>query len=610
MKKIISLVLVLVAQGLVAGPPTAPLPPLAGWTGKSESLVLEPGHDWVTPAEAAGLTETPSYDETVAWLRRLVARAPELDMVSVGQSAQGRDIWMVIASADGAFSPQAMADVGKPVVLAHAGIHSGEIDGKDAGMMLLRDMTVLDRRRELLEGAQFLFIPILNVDGHENRSPYSRMNQRGPERPGWRTNARNLNLNRDFAKLETAGARAVADVVNEWSPDLYLDLHVTDGADYQYDITYGWNGEHAWSPEIAGWLNEHFRPAVDGELEDWGHVPGPLIFAVNGRDLSKGIVEWTSSPRFSNGWGDARHLPSVLVENHSLKPYRQRVLGTYVFLAAALEAVAEEGDSLREAVAADRAAARDKVVLGWEPDPDAGASMQFKGIRSERVKSDITGSEVVRWTGEPIQQEVPVVRLTRPAASVDRPAAYWIPAAWADVAGKLDEHGIRMTRTQEPREVSATAYRLPEAALVRDGEGDAAFTGVNPFEGRARVAPGQVVAERVTRTLPAGSWRVPTDQPLGTLAVLLLEPRSTDSLFQWGYFHEILQRTEYFEPYAMEPLARQMLEADPELREAFQEKLETDPAFAEDPSARLMWFYEKTPYYDDRYRMYPILREE
>lgn len=602
--------LLLAARAPAAEHWRAPLPPAPDWSGRSESLVVEPDHPWVTPGEKSGLTETPSYAETIAWLERLAAEAPELAMVSLGRSAEGRRIRMVIASADRAFSPKAMAETGKPVVLAHAGIHSGEIDGKDAGLMLLRDMTVREKRDELLDGAHFLFIPVLNLDGHERRSPFSRMNQRGPERPGWRTNARNLNLNRDFAKLETAGVRAVAEVVNEWEPDLYLDLHVTDGVDYQYDITYGWNGDHAWSPAIAEWLDEHFRPTVDEKLRAWGHVPGPLIFAVNGRDLEEGIVEWTAPPRFSNGWGDARHLPSVLVENHSLKSYRRRVLGTYVFLAGALEAAAAESRSLRKAVAEDRERRPHDLVLAWETDPDAAGTMDFKGIRAETAHSPVTGTEVVRWTGDPVEKQVPVQRVKKPATRVARPEAYWIPAAWSDIAAILERHGVQMSRIDEAREISGTAYRLPEAQLVETGEGDATFTSEMPFEGRVRVTPGDIVPEDISRVLPPGSWRVPTDQPLGDLAMLLLEPGSPDSLFQWGYFHEVLQRTEYFEPYAMEPLARKMLEADPDLREAFQEKLETDRDFAEDPNARLMWFYEKTPYYDERYRVYPIVRKE
>ena len=384
-----ALVVVLLAPPALAAP-EAVLPPELPWDGKSRSLIAPAGDPWMTPAEASGLTTTPGYDETVAWLRSLVVASPQLDMVSLGKSAEGREIRMVIASLEGAASPEELRANGRPSLLAHAGIHSGEIDGKDAGMMLLRDMTVRGAsqlspfggtRRALLEASNLLFIPILSVDGHERFSRFSRINQRGPVEMGWRTNARNLNLNRDFTKLETEELRALVAAVNRWRPDLYVDLHVTDGEDYQYDITYGYNGPHAWSPHIARWLDEVFTPATNAALEEWGHQPGPLTFGVNGRDMSGGTVHWTAPPRFSNGWGDARHLPSILVENHSLKPYRQRVLGTYVLLESAMTTLGRGYRGLRQAREKDEQAATEEIVLAWDyakPDPLPTVEMKFK----------------------------------------------------------------------------------------------------------------------------------------------------------------------------------------------------------------------------------------
>ena len=214
----------------------APLPPLAPWNGASRALLLPAEHVWATPFEQSGLTRSPSYDETIAWLKRLVEAAPQLKVVSIGDSGEGRPIWMVIASRDGAATPEALRSRGLPVMLVQAGIHSGEIDGKDAGMMFLRDLTVVGSKRALLDQASFLFIPILSVDAHERRSPYGRINQRGPAETGWRSNPRNLNLNRDYAKLDTPEMRALVRALNAWQPDLYFDIHVTDGIDYQYDI--------------------------------------------------------------------------------------------------------------------------------------------------------------------------------------------------------------------------------------------------------------------------------------------------------------------------------------------------------------------------------------
>jgi hypothetical protein len=327
------------------------LPPLAPWPGASRALMVPASDPWVTPSEKSGLKATPSYDETTRYLRRLVAAAPQLKMVSIGRSPQGREIWMVIASKERAFTPAKLRKSGKPTLFAQGGIHAGEIDGKDAGLMLLRDLTVRGTKKELLDRANLLFVPIFNVDGHERVSPFNRVNQRGPENMGWRTNARNLNLNRDYMKADSAETQAMIRALDEWQPDVYADLHVTDGGDYQYDVTFGWNNAGAFSPAINTWLDRTFRPSVTKGLTAAGHIPGPLVLD----DPDDGLDQANSDPRFSTGYADARHMAGILIENHSLKPYDQRVLGTYVWLAEALRVIGAEGASLRSAIAEGRA---------------------------------------------------------------------------------------------------------------------------------------------------------------------------------------------------------------------------------------------------------------
>ncbi len=573
------------------------LPPDHGWDGASRRFMLDDDHPWVTPAEVTNLTDSPSYDETVAWLQRLVEAVPQLHLESLGKSPEGRDIWMVIASTDGS-TPEALKASGKPLLLAHSGIHSGEIDGKDAGLMLLRDMTVAGRHTGLLDHVNLLFIPILSVDGHERSSTFSRINQRGPVTMGWRSNARNQNLNRDFSKLDTPEVRALIGAFRRWQPDLYIDLHVTDGADYQYDITWGYTGQHGYSPNIARWLDDVLSPALHRDLEAQGHIPGPLIFLVDKRRPEQGNYGWTASPRFSNGYGDAAQLASVLVENHSLKPYDQRVLGTYVLLVSALETLGSHGEGLRRATAEDRARRADPVPLTWTtPSDTAPETFTFKGIEFRLERSAVSGGLRQVWTGTPAEWQIPLVESSQPLLKASRPAAYWLPPAWGDVIERLRLHGLAVETIDEATEVEVEMYRLVDPLLDS-----------MPFEGHPRVSA-TPVAERRRVTFPAGSVRVPTDQPLGTLAVLLLEPASPDSFFQWGFFLEVLQRTEYFENYVMEPLAELMLRESPELAAEFEAKLLDDPDFAGDPSARLLWFYERTPFSDVRYQLYPVGRE-
>jgi hypothetical protein len=577
--------------------PAEILPPVPEWNGKSRALVAKPDDPWITPCETSGLQRTPRYDETIAWLRRLADAAPEIDMLSLGKSPEGRDIWMMVASSELAFTPETLRAAGKPTLLAQAGIHAGEIDGKDAGMMLLRDLA-FGSKRDLLQQVNVLFVPILNVDGHERFGPWSRINQRGPVEMGWRTSARNLNLNRDYTKLDTVEIQHLVRALNAWQPDLYLDLHVTDGADYQYDITWGGNGDHAYSRAIGRWIDRELTPDLERALRDMGHVPGPLIFMVDERDAARGVDYWTASPRFSNGYGDARHLPAVLVENHSLKPFDQRVLGTYVLLEATLRSLAKRGGALRRAIADDSHRRPDELALDWIAGNGDPPSLDFLGVESLLTPSAISGALRVTWTGEPRRARVPHVKRTTPALVTKRPRAYWVPAAWSDVITKLEMHGVQIERLEQPREQDVEVQRITAWSLE-----------TKPFEGRVRVTPTSIAPVRRRIVFAPGSARVPTDQPLGDLVMLLLEPESPDSFFQWGFFFEILQRTEYAEAYVLEALAERMLEADPNLRAEFERQLLTDAAFASNPEARLDWFYQRTPYFDDRWRLYPVGRE-
>ncbi len=303
------------------------MPPALPWNGISLELIVDKTDPWATPFEKSESLESPPYAETMAWLEKLASESAYLTMTNAGISEQGRVIHLVIASLDQDFSASELFTSKKPLILIQAGIHAGEIDGKDAGMMLLRDIALGDKK-ELLTKANILFIPILNVDGHERRSEFGRVNQRGPAEMGWRTNAQNLNLNRDYTKLETAGIKTLANIITKYDPDLYIDVHVTDGADYQYDITYGYVATGGYSPAISSWLSTAFQPEVDQALKNMGHIPGPLLFAANGDDFSGGNIAFSFSPRFSHTYGDIRHMASILIENHSLKPFEQRVLGT------------------------------------------------------------------------------------------------------------------------------------------------------------------------------------------------------------------------------------------------------------------------------------------
>jgi zinc carboxypeptidase len=601
-REIITGAAALAAAGSVAAQPwsTDTLPPAPAWRGKSEQLVAKSGDPWITPSETTGLTATPDYAETRAWLERLDAASPLVRVMTFGKTAQGRDLLVVFVSKDPLDGAEPRLDPAKPVLLAQAGIHSGEIDGKDAGMMLLRDIA-LRGKDGLLDRANLLFIPMFNADGHERASRYSRPNQRGPETQGWRTNAQNLNLNRDYTKLDTAELRGLVGLIRRWDPALYLDLHVTDGMDYAYDITFGCEGcgaDPARSPAIAAWLREAYTPAVNKALAAQGHIPGPLVFPVDDHDITKGLVLAAGQARFSNSYGDLVHTPSVLVENHSLKPYRQRVLGTYVLIEESLKALGRDGPAVRAAMAKDRAMRPAEIPARYAYSTEPKGRIEFLPLKSETYRSAASGRDELRWLGEAAKPITVPVFGSAPAATVAPPRAYWVPPTKPEVIARLRLHGIAVETLDAPRTVEVEMLRLKDPKPA-----------AGPFEGHTALAIGGVVRERRRETFPAGSVRVASDQPLGQLAAILLEPESDDSFLAWGFFPEILQRTEYIEGYVMAPLADRMLAADPKLKAEFKAKVAADPKFAADPDARLSWFYARTPYFDDRYLLYPVGRE-
>lgn len=571
------------------------LPPLLPWEGASTSLLQQQG-PLTTDFEISAGVSSPNYADTMAFVDRLVAANPtQFKSKTIGYSNSKRAINMLIASEQGFFDAGQMANSTKPTVLIQAGIHAGEIDGKDAMFMLLRDIAT-GKRRDILKKVNILFIPILNVDGHKRSSAFNRINQRGPVKMGFRTNANNLNLNRDFTKLDTPEVKSVLAVINDYNPNLYIDVHVTDGADYQYDVTYGYNPVFASeSPAISDALNRYFKPVIDQTLTEQGHIPGPLIFVMDKQEFKSGLAGWVATPRFSNGWGDLRSLPTILVENHSLKPYKQRVLGTYVFIDGAIEALAAHKDKLANAVKKEQQFVPKQLIVkrGYAEQADY---IKFKGIAYSKSMNALSNQQEVSYLGKKQDYDkLPIFWQKEVQHTVEVPKSFFIPPVYTDIIEKLALHGVSINKlsganTQPLKMAKVSQYSFDNA----------------PFEGRFRVSAlfDYVPATNVDLD---GWFEVSTQQKAGELAVHLLHPEAPDSFFAWGEFNTIFQRTEYMENYALIPFAEKMLSDDPKLAAAFNKKLKQDKAFATNPEARLNWLYEHSPFYDQAYLKYPIL---
>ena len=572
------------AQGL----PASVLPPARPWSGASERLIVAKNDRWITPAERAGFTATPRYDETLAWLERLDAASPLISIETFGRTGQGRDMLMVRASKGG---------TGKPVVLVQAGIHAGEIDGKDAGLMLLRDIA-LRGKDALLDQVDLVFVPIYNIDGHEAMSRWNFPALRGPLEKGYVANARNINLNRDYAKADAPETRAMIALLRRLDPILYIDCHVSDGFDMQYDITFtyaGW-GRYAYHRATADWLMDRFGPAAKTALKRAGHVPTIYPSPIDTREPTRGIRQAPEGPRYSTGYGDFIGVPTVLVENHMLKPYRQRVLGTYVLLEAALKLAAQDRDQIIAAKAIDRTSRPATMLARWKPAATPiGWIDNFKGIAFETYRSPATGRMEQRWTGKPITFRMPIIGQD-PVESVTLPTAWWVPQEQTEVLDRLRLHGIQFEPIAAPRTLTLDRVRLRDAAVQRAQDGRLPLKA--SFDHTS-----------VVETLPAGTIRVPSDQPLGLLAAALLEPEAPDSFVAWGFFPEMLSTAPGAEDFVRAPLAEALMARDSAIRAVFDTKLATEPSFAADPDARLNWLMERLPDRSRYFLTYPIRRE-
>jgi len=578
---------------------------LAGFCVNSTASAANP-NNWITPAEASRFRTTPSYADTLTYLQRLQQAAPGvIHLQTFGTTPEGRPMVAVIASGNGSFDPAAARKAGKPVVLVQAGIHPGEIEGKDAGLILLRDIAITHNYPHLLDHLVLVYIPVFSVDGHENSSPYNRINQNGPASMGFRAQSQYLNLNRDYIKADAPEMLAWLKLWQTWLPDFLIDVHTTDGADYQYDLTWYTEDPHKLDPAVSAWQHEAIVDHAIPAYEKRGHLASIYLEFKDGRDPRKGIENFGSGPRFSTGYAALQNRPALLIETHMLKSYQTRVQATVDLVELMLEQVNQHPAALLAATAkADAnviARAHDaqaSVPLTFKVDPQS-TPFTLKGYAFTLTHSDISNSDWIQY--DPSQPKTYAIENWNgllPDLSIAPPAAYAIPVQWTAIIDKLDAHGIRYRRLDHPLTIHAEGYQLDQPKWASQ-----------PFEGHLMLR--DFALHNVARdvTLPAGSVIVPMDQRAANVAINLLEPQAPDSLLQWGFLNAIFEQKEYGEPRVLERLAREMMTRDPALRAEFAKKLHDDPAFAADNNARLSFFYERSPWYAVQHiGAYPVLR--
>lgn len=574
--------------------------------------------DWRTPTEVSSYRTTPDYAETMAYIERVANAAPgQVKVASFGKTGEGRELRIVIVSKDGVFDPEAIHASGRVILLVQNAIHAGEMDGKDACLALLRDMVITKSEAALLDHAVFVFIPVYNIDGHERRSPYNRINQNGPEVVGWRGNGTNINLNRDYMKADAPETRALLHMFHSWLPDFFVDDHVTDGADFQYDVTFGFDATPDVAPATAEWIRA-VTPEIEKQIDTAGHLAFPHLLDLNDEtDPAQGLAFSALAPRFSNSYMVLENRPALLVELHMLKDYKTRVTGNYELLKALLMVLNRDAAKV---IALNKQADDDAAKLGAHPLGNeqfplaigwSGETtpVEFRGYQYERELSAVSGTMWVEYTHEPWNVTLPLQTGAKVTTSVTPPAAYIIPSQWTHVIDVLAAHDVEMHRTTATWTGQVGRYRCTGMEWQE-----------HPFEGRhptfrgegAGAEPGRFgtcALTTETTTFPAGSVVVELNQRLSKVAIQWLEPEGPDSALRWGFFDSIFEQREYGEGYVLEKLAREEMSKDPALKAEFERRVATDPRFAASPWARLEFFYDRSPYGKaNRIGEYPVGR--
>ena len=557
---------------------------------------------WLTKFETSGQQESPDYNETTKYFKKFVDKTSYVKMFNLGISPQGREIKYLVVAKGKEFTPAKAKKSKKVIVLVQNGIHPGEIAGKDASMLLLREILISKEQEHLLDNVILIIIPVFNVDGHERISPFNRPNQNGPVKMGWRTNSLNLNLNRDYMKADTQEMKSWLQLFNIWQPDFMIDNHATNGADYQYHITYG-IGKHKNASEIlSSWVNEKFYPQLIANVEKDGFLTAPYIEFINDESILEGFSDQPSLPRFSEGYSIVQNRVCLLVETHSLKPFENRVHSTLSTMIHTLDYLTKNS---KEVIALNKKAEEqtiDDYIKNKKPFPinfeeeEKPDKFLFKGLKSFEAESEITGNKIIKYTKQPVEFYIPIYNKYKVTDYIQVPKAYLIPRQFTDIAERIKLHGIAVDQLKKRNEFFVERYKFKNVKFWS-----------RPYEGRL---PVNFEIEKYEEKIIAeeNSFVIFTNQKNLRVILFLLEPASKDSFVRWGFFNAFFERKEYAEAFVMEPIAKEMLNKNKSLQKEFLNKIESDEEFRNNPVERLDFFYRRSPYFDEGEKVYPIMR--
>ncbi|ALM06504.1 hypothetical protein SB49_00755 [Sediminicola sp. YIK13] len=552
--------------------------------------------EYPTPFENSNGNQTATYNEVIEFYIQLAKGFPAINIQTIGETDSGNPLHIVTFNLDGDFN---FSKIGKDktIVLINNGIHPGESDGIDATMALFRDLAV--EKITPPKNTVITTIPIYNIDGALNRNSTTRANQNGPESYGFRGNAQNYDLNRDFIKSDTKNAKTFADIFHLVKPDIFIDNHVSNGADYQYTLTHLFTQHNKLGGDLGTYLNQELRPKLEESLaaSNWNITPYVNVFNTV---PEKGFSQFMDSPRYSTGYTTLWNTLGMMVETHMLKPYKKRVEGTYHLMVKMIEIADTDTKKIKELRehAFSEQLEMDYYPLQWEVDSTKVSTLNFKGFEADTLISEVTGLPRLKYDRKrPFTKKVAYSDNFKPSVIVEVPKAYIIKKGWSKVVDLLAKNQISYKTLQQDSTFLVESYKI-EAYSTYD----------RPYEGHYPHYGTKISKKSDTIRFLQGDYLVPTNQPGMRYLLETLEPEAPDSFFNWNFFDTILSRKEGFSPYVFEDIALEMLQENNSLNLEFQLKKEMEPDFAQNWYAQLDWLFVHSEYYESAHMQYPVYR--
>lgn len=544
--------------------------------------------------------ETVTWQEAIDLYKVLDEQYPQARLIEAGWTDAGKPLHLFIISEDEIFSAREAQMAGKSILFINNGIHPGEPCGVDASLKLASGLlSGSDTYSQYLENTIVLMVPIFNVGGALNRSKYHRANQNGPIEQGFRGNARNLDLNRDFIKLDSRNTQSLVPILREWDPHIFVDTHTSNGADYPYTITLINSHSQRHEPVQSSFLDETLVPALFEGMKKTPYMMSPYIWSIK-RSPDQGILAFIDYPRYTSGYASLFNTFAFTVETHMFKPFEDRVLSTWYLLRETLKFSSGHQQELKDIKqeAWQQKLEKEKFTLQWELDTSRYEMIPFKGYAVKTATSRVTGMQRYYYDREETwENEIPYYKYFKPVITAEVPGYYMLPSAWQEVVDRLKLNKVEMHPLNNDTLLEVEVYYIDSYETVKQ-----------PYNGHYRHYDVKVNKRIEKLPLYAGDYLIPTHQKAIEYLVQTLEPRGYDSFFSWNFFDEILFRNEYFSPYIFEETAEKLLKENPELRREFERKKKEDPQFAGNAYGQLRFIYERSPWSEPTYMRYPVYR--